>query len=279
MRPEPGDRSIQVHADDIVAACREVGITTGDVVMFHSSLSSMGNVVGGPNTVIDGFLEAVGPTGTVCVPTLWWYRADPPLLLEDWDPDTSPSYPGLITETFRQRPDSVRSDNPTHSISAIGARAAELVANHGADGLRPCIFGDRAFAKVSPWQRLWDWNAAYCFIGVDFSVNTMGHLCESEFALRVLEQVPPEKRAALDERLGRWEKPGVRASHDFQAMGERLARMGLVRFSRIGSATFRCIRTHDMVPNILAILEAEPEKWFDEEFLAWLRDAREAAAV
>ena len=42
MRPEPGDRSIQVHADDIVAACREVGITTGDVVMFHSSLSSMG---------------------------------------------------------------------------------------------------------------------------------------------------------------------------------------------------------------------------------------------
>jgi len=273
MRPEPGDRSIRVHRGDIAAACAEVEIGPGDVVLFHSSLSSMGTVVGGPNTVVDGFLQAVGPTGTVCVPTLWWYVADPPLRLEDWDIATSPSYPGLITETFRQRPDSVRSDNPTHSISAIGARAVELTADHGSDGLRPCIFGDRAFARVSPWQRLWDWNAAYCFIGVDFSVNTMGHLCECVFAERVLQRCPAERREALEARLGRWGKPGVRASHNFQAMGERLAEMGLVRFSKIGSATFRCIRTQDMVPNLLAVLEAEPERWLPEDFRAWLRDA------
>lgn len=273
MSQDPGTPAVDVRAGDVMAACRAVGIGDGDVVMFHSSLSSMGHVVGGPNTVIDGFLEAVGPAGTVCVPTLWWFVADPPMRLEDWDIETSPSYPGAITEAFRRRADSVRSSNPTHSISAIGARAGELTRGHGTGGLRPCVFGDTAFAHESPWQRLLDWNAAYCFLGVDFSVNTMGHFCESVFVERALERCPAGERATLDSRLARWEKPGVYPRHDFRAMGERLAAMGLVRLARIGTATLRCIRAGDMVPGILAILEAEPEQWFDSDFLAWLRDA------
>ncbi|MCE5215438.1 AAC(3) family N-acetyltransferase, partial [bacterium] len=138
MRPEPGDKSLQVTADDVAAGLRSVGVSRGDLVMFHSSLSSMGHVCGGPNTVIEGFLQAVGPEGTVAVPTLWWNGTQD---LADWDCATSPSYPGIITEVFRQRPDSLRSNNPTHSISAIGPRAAELTADHGKWGLRPCMYG------------------------------------------------------------------------------------------------------------------------------------------
>jgi len=279
MKPQPGDKRIRVCQGDIVKAAREVGIRPGDTVMFHSSLSSMGTVVGGPDTVIDGFLEAVGPQGTVAVPTLWWHPTDPPLDLADWDVESSPSYVGLITETFRKRPDSLRSDNPTHSVSAIGCRAKELTRDHGKAGLRPCPFGDTAFARESPWQRLYDWNAAYCFIGVDFSVNTMGHFAEAVFVERALEACSPNRRADLEARLRRWQKPGVWPSHDFQAMGERLAALGLVRFSKIGSATLRCIRARQMVDNILAILEAEPQAWFEAEFLAWLRDAQEATGI
>jgi aminoglycoside 3-N-acetyltransferase len=273
VRPRPGGLAVEVHASDVASACRAVGIGDGDVAMFHSSLSSMGHVVGGPNTVIEGFLEAVGSAGTVCVPTLWWFVADPPMRLEDWDIETSPSYPGAITEALRQRADSVRSNSPTHSISAIGARAGELTRDHGASGLRPCVFGDTAFARESPWQRLLDWNAAYCFLGVDFRVNTMGHFCESVFLERALAGCPARERAALDGRLARWEKPGVYPRHDFRAMGERLAAMGLVRAARVGPATLRRIRTADMVPAILGVLEAEPEQWFDGDFVAWLRDA------
>jgi aminoglycoside 3-N-acetyltransferase len=101
VEPEKGNPKIKVRREDVAQAARDVGIVPGDTVMFHSSLSSMGRVVGGANTVIDGFLEAVGPEGTVAVPTLWWHQTDPPMRMEDWDPDTSPSYPGLITETFR----------------------------------------------------------------------------------------------------------------------------------------------------------------------------------
>lgn len=286
MKPEPGDKSVRVHVEDVAASLNAVGVGPGDVVMFHSSLSSMGTVCGGPGTVIEGFLQAVAPDGTVAVPTLWWNGSQN---LADWDRDTSPSYPGIITETFRQRPDSLRSDNPTHSVSAIGARAAELVADHGAWGLRPCMYGDTAFAAASPWERLYLWNAHYCFIGVDFTVNTMGHYCQCRLIEWALQQAPEDRRASLDARIARMDDtleyyrqhragltPKVALtwpSYNFQAMGEYLADLGLVRFGKIGSATLRAIYARDMVDTILETLRAEPEKWLSEPFLTWWHEA------
>jgi aminoglycoside 3-N-acetyltransferase len=234
----------------------------------------MGTVQGGADAVIDGFLDAVGPAGTVAVPTLWWHETDPPMRLEDWDIARSPAYIGTIPETFRSRPEGLRSDNPTHAISALGARARELTRGHGSSGLRPCVFGDAAFARESPWERLYQWNAAYCFIGVDFTVNTMGHYVECRFIERVLAEAPVAAREALETRLARWQKPGVYPRYRFKDMGDRLAEGGPVRFGRIGSATLRCIRARDLVDGTLAILDAEPEKWFNPDFLAWLREAR-----
>ena len=272
MKPETGDKSIAVTRADVAAAARSVGIGPGDTAMFHSSLSSMGTVVGGPDAVIDGFLDAVGPAGTVAVPTLWWHATDPPMRPEEWDIDRSPAYIGTIPETFRQRPDSVRSNHPSHSVSAIGARARELTRGHGAAGLRPCVFGDGAFAGESPWERLYQWNAAYCFIGVDFTVNTMGHYIECRVIERALAEADEARRGELEARLARRGKTGVYPRYRFRDMGERLAGLGLVRFGRIGSATLRCIRARDMADHTLAVLAAEPEKWFHEDFLAWLRE-------
>ena len=274
MEPEKGDPRIEVHRADVAQAAREVGIVPGDTAMFHSSLSSMGTVVGGPNAVIDGFLEAVGPEGTVAVPTLWWHQTDPPLRMEDWDPDTSPSYPSLITEVFRQRPDSVRSNNPTHSVSAIGARAAELTRDHGKTGRRPCIFGDAAFARRSPWERLYRWNAAYCFIGVDFTVNTMSHFIETVLVEAALCRAPAALRDDLVAQVQRMDKAGVWPWYDRPGMSDQLAEMGSMRFGKIGSATLRCIRARDMVDNTLAILNAQPEHWFRPDFMAWLDAAQ-----
>lgn len=281
MQHDPGDKSIEVTAEDVAAGVRSVGARPGDVVMFHSSLSSMGAVVGGPDTVIEGFLQAVAPDGTVAVPTLWWNGKQD---LADWDVNTSPSYPGLITEVLRQRPDSLRSNNPTHSVSAIGPRAAELTATHGQSGLRPCMYGDAAFAADSPWEKLYQWDALYCFVGVDFTVNTMGHYCQSRLVEWALQQAPPEKRAGLDQRISRMEDcleyyrqsqagtPTLKfmwPMFGFQRMGEHLADLGLVSFGKIGSATIRAIRAHVMVDTILETVKAAPEEWFPESFLVW----------
>ena len=42
-----------------------LGISTGDVLVVHSSMSTLGYVVGGPQAVVEALLDAVGPTGTL----------------------------------------------------------------------------------------------------------------------------------------------------------------------------------------------------------------------
>ena len=274
MKPEKGDPSVKVTTVDVIRGLRDVGVQAGDTVMFHSSLSSMGTVVGGPDTVIDGFLEAVGPQGTVAVPTLCnWQPGEEHLVFRRWDPRTSPSYVGTITEAFRKRAQAQRSDHATHSVAAIGARAQELTADHGKYGERLGPFGPKAFAVASPWQRFVDWNAAYCFIGVTFRVNTMVHYVESLVVERALERAAPERRTELAAEVVGWMKPGVWptiAIEDREAIEKMLAERGLVRYGKIGSATLRCTRARPMVETWLAIIEAEPERWFPAEFQRWL---------
>ncbi len=273
--PRAGKNAIHVFRDEISDSLREVGVRSGDTVMFHSSLSSMGWVVGGADTVIDGFRAAVGPTGTVAVPTLCRMPAGQRhLTFARWHRDTSPSYVGRITEVLRRRPAAVRSDHATHSVAAIGPRAEELTARHGAAGLRRSPWGPRAFARQSPWQKLYDWNAAYCFLGVNFHVNTMVHFVESLLVARALLRAAPAQRAALAAEVMGWQHPGVWPSMGFAArevFETHLAREGLLRTGSIGAATIRCARTRPMVDTWLALAEADPTRWCSASFVAWLK--------
>jgi len=281
MQPEVGDRSTRVTQGDVCAAAKAIGIVPGDTVFFHSSLSSMGTVMDGPNAVIDGFLDAVGPDGTVAAPTLCnWADENKHLVFERWDPKTSPSYVGKITETFRLRHDAARSDQATHSVAAIGARATELTAKHGAAGPRPGPFGERAFAVESPWERLYQWNAAYCFIGVTFRVCTMVHYVESLIVERALEKADPAVRAGLADEIVGWMKPGVWPSirvADREDIEKMLAEQGIVRYGNVGSATFRCARAKSMVNEWLSIVEREPERWLADDFVEWIARSRQSS--
>ena len=53
----------------LVDGLGNLGLTEGDVVLVHSSLSRFGYVEGGADTVVDALLAAVGAEGTVAVPT------------------------------------------------------------------------------------------------------------------------------------------------------------------------------------------------------------------
>jgi aminoglycoside N3'-acetyltransferase len=66
-----------------------------------------------------------------------------------------------------------------------------------------------AFAAVSPWQRFVDWNAAYCFIGVNFRVNTMVHYVETLLVELALARAPQKRRSELAAAVEGWMKPGV----------------------------------------------------------------------
>jgi aminoglycoside 3-N-acetyltransferase len=209
------------------------------------------------------------------VPTLCnWRPEEQAMVFARWNPATSPSYVGRITEVFRRRPDAVRSDHATHSVAAIGARARELTAGHGASGPRPGPYSETAFARESPWERLYRWNAAYCFIGVTFRVCTMVHYIESRLVERALERAAPDLRPKLAESVIGWMKPGVWPGvrvADREVIEAMLAEKGIVRYGKIGSATFRCARTKPMVDEWIAILEREPEKWLPPAYLAVFR--------
>ncbi len=278
MQPEKGDPNTTVTAADVARALGEVGVGAGDTVMLHSSLSSMGTVVGGAKAVIDGFLDAVGPTGTLAVPTLCnWQPGEDAQVFPRWDPTRSPSYVGRISDTLWRRSEALRSDHATHSVAAIGARACELTASHGAHGRRQGPFGDRAFAADSPWQRLVAWNAAYCFIGVTMQVATAVHLVETMIVQRQLRRVAADRRQALADTVAGWMKPGVWPwvrVDDRDVLEAMLAEAGLVRYGRIGSATLRHTHMGDLVRTWIEILESDPERWLPEAYSEWVtRDA------
>src|SRR5262245_56502432 len=103
-----------VTRSEIVKALQSAGIKSGDTLMVHSSLKSFGEVDGGPETVIDALLEAVGPQGHVVMPTLtatFSREAETGLA---FNPRKTPSRVGIITDRFWRRPGAVRSAHPTH---------------------------------------------------------------------------------------------------------------------------------------------------------------------
>jgi aminoglycoside 3-N-acetyltransferase len=182
-----------------------------------------------------------------------------------------------ITETLRLRPEAVRSDHATHSVAAVGARAAELVAHHGASGPRLGPFGLAAFALESPWEKFYQWNAAYCFIGVTFYVNTMVHYVESRIIERALARASAGTRARLDGRVRAWIRPGVwpgMRSDDREQIESRLSEQEIVRYGQIGSAVLPCARARPMVDEWLVLVEHEPAKRFPDDFPEWLRHVR-----
>src|SRR3954467_14233779 len=54
-----------------------LGVRPGDVLLVHASLRALGWVVGDATAVVQALLDAVGPTGTVAVPTQTPDNRDP----------------------------------------------------------------------------------------------------------------------------------------------------------------------------------------------------------
>lgn len=122
-----------------------LGLAPGDTVMFHTRLSAIGYVPGGPGTVIDALLDVVGPAGTLMV-TCGWNDA-PPYDFTTWphawqqalrahhpayDPELSEAEHanGRLPEALRHRPGALRSRHPDVSLAALGASAAALTDAH-----------------------------------------------------------------------------------------------------------------------------------------------------
>jgi aminoglycoside 3-N-acetyltransferase len=142
--------------------------------MFHSSLSRLGEVQGGAETVIDALLESVGEEGTIVAPTFCRVPRKPNDYsndLEPWfDARHTPSRVGKISETFRNRKNALRSCHPTHSVAAIGWNACYIIKDH-----YKC---NTPFSVGSPFERIMELKGKWLFIGVDIDKFTIYHVFE-----------------------------------------------------------------------------------------------------
>ena len=147
---------------------RAIGVREGGVLLVHSSLRALGYVEGGPETVIQALLAALGPEGTLLMPALSYdhvTRRSP-----TFDVRHTPSNVGAIPEYFRLRLGTRRSVHPTHSVCAVGPQTAELLDDHLLDDT-PC--GPR-----SPFHKLRDVGGQLLMLGCGLYANTLMHAIE-----------------------------------------------------------------------------------------------------
>ncbi len=87
-----------------------------------------------------------------------------------FDVDTTPTTMGLIPETFRRWPGTIRGAHPQVSVCALGPQAEEIVTPHTLE------WGQDA---GSPFQRLVAMDAGLLLLGVGFNRATLLHYAES----------------------------------------------------------------------------------------------------
>ncbi len=155
----------QEAQDRITQDVLALGVRPGGILLVHSSLSSLGHVAGGPETVIRGLWQALGPHGTLLLPALSYEYVgkDNPV----FDVRRTPSNVGAIPEHFRLRPGTLRSVHPTHSVCAIGAHAAAMTADHELD--------HTPVGEHSPFRRVRDMGGQLMFLGCGLRPNTSMH--------------------------------------------------------------------------------------------------------
>ena len=196
-------------ANDLTA----LGLREGGAVLVHSSLRSLGPVPGGAETVVRGFLRALGKDGALLMPALSYayVGVNSPV----FDVLQTPSCVGALPEYFRKRPGTIRSVHPTHSVCGVGAKAENLLEKHHLD-TTPC-------GENSPFRRLRDVKGQILFLGCGLRPNTSMHAVEELVEPPYLLGDPVDYRIAL--ATGKEMKMRVRR-HSFVGWKQRYDRLG-----------------------------------------------------
>ena len=260
-----------VTAAEIIRALRELGIAGGDEVMFHSSLSSLGYVEGGAEAVIDAFLEAVGPEGTVMMPSFSVFHVRRGIFGSWWDPRSTPVYTGVVSEAFWRRSGAIRSAHPTHAVAAIGRRAAYFTSGHSLEGDRYGFWGTGVFGSQSPWEKMIREDVHYMMAGCTFEPATLGHHVESYIVTKHLSDLPlTEEKGLATCLLHKYYNPaGIWPRIDRVKLADALKREGLVRRVRVGKAYLEHISAAQYFHRGVEICLREPQAWLSSEYLAW----------
>ncbi len=143
---------------------RALGVHDGGVLLVHTSFRATRPVEAGPLGLIGALRDALGPGGTLVMPS--WSGDDDAL----FDPLTAPAAPdlGVVADTFWRLPGVLRSDH-VHAFAAAGPHAARITADPLP--LPPHL-------PASPVGRVHDLDGQVLLLGVGHDADTTLHLAE-----------------------------------------------------------------------------------------------------
>ncbi len=170
-----------VTRESLAADLGRLGVRPGSVLLAHSSLSALGWVCGGAQAVVEALLDALGPEGTLVVPTHTNGNSEPsqwrhPPVPEDWwpvirakmpayDPALTPARGlGVVAELARTWPGARRSAHPQDSFAAVGPAAEQVTAGHALDS---------GFGERSPLARVHELDGDVLLLGVGHGSNSV----------------------------------------------------------------------------------------------------------
>lgn len=225
-------RRRELSRDEVEEQLRALGVEKGGVLLVHTSFRAVRPVEGGPIGLIEALRAALGPEGTLAMPS-WTGNDDEP-----FDPAVTPASPdlGVVADGFWRLPGVVRSDHP-FAFAAAGPQAARITSGplpippHGPD---------------SPVGRVYDLDGQLLLLGVGHDADTTIHLAE------LLAGVPyrlPRYCTVLQDghpvRIEYGENDHCCAR--FALADEWLRERGLQSEGRVGHAQARLARARDVV--------------------------------
>ncbi len=239
---------LAVTRDGLADDFRALDLGPGSRLALHSSLKSIGFVLGGPGTVARAVMDVVGPEGTILMPV--FCRPAPRFVMAE-----TPSRTGLITETFRRMPQVVRSPHPTHSAAVWGADADTIAAGHEHSA---------GLSVDSPFHRLARMGGLVVLLGCDSRSSSIIHVAEAIARVPYLEVTYPGYDTAVtvvhpdgQERVVEpRENPGD--SSAFLVVEEELRGAGLIREGRVGQARTMVMKGMDVIETALRLLRRDP---------------------
>ncbi|HET6519737.1 MAG TPA: AAC(3) family N-acetyltransferase [Geminicoccaceae bacterium] len=232
----------ELSRDELTAQLRELGVEPGGVLLVHASFRAVRPVEGGPRGLIEALRAALGPRGTLVMPSM----------TEDddraFDPATTPARSmGIVADTFWRLPGVLRS-NHFASFAASGPQAARITADHP---LAP------PHGPESPVGRVLGLDGRILLLGVGHDANTTIHL--AEHGAGVPYRVRRHCTVLRDGRPHRVEYQEIDHCCQRFALADRwLGERGRQHDGPVGHAPARLARARDVVNVVVDHLAADP---------------------
>jgi aminoglycoside N3'-acetyltransferase len=228
---------------EVTAQLRRLGVTPGDILLVHASFKAVRPIDGGPAGLIAALREAVGPRGTLVMPSWTGDDATP------FDRTSTPASAdlGVVADTFWRQRDVVRSEH-CFAFAATGPRAAAITADPLP--LPPHI-------PASPAGRVHDLDGKVLLLGVGHDANTMLHL--AEVMAGVPYGVPKSCTVRQDGRTVRVDyEENDHCCARFALADEWLRERDLQAEGAVGHGRARLVRARDVVSLALERLARDP---------------------